>query len=59
MADFMSDDLALASELMAHERECKVRWESVERRLHRLEVIIWCSNGAVISGLFALLLKLM
>tara|TARA_R110002020_G_scaffold88008_2_gene216517 strand:+ start:1687 stop:1851 length:165 start_codon:yes stop_codon:yes gene_type:complete len=47
----------VAAELMAHERECAVRWESMERRLTRLELVIWGSNVAIISALFAIVMK--
>tara|TARA_R100000656_G_C3882559_1_gene114773 strand:- start:174 stop:341 length:168 start_codon:yes stop_codon:yes gene_type:complete len=47
----------ISAELMAHERECAVRWEAVGRRLNRLETVIWASNAAIISGLFAIVIK--
>ena len=43
----MEESKALA-EILAHERECKVRWEQIESRLERgsqrmdrLEISIW------------------
>jgi len=49
----------VSAELMAHERECAVRWESVEKRLARLEIITWAFNVAIMSGLFTIVMKLM
>ena len=47
----------ISAELMAHERECAVRWEAIGRRLNRMEMVIWASNAAIISGLFAIVIK--
>jgi hypothetical protein len=47
----------VAAELMAHERECAVRWESVERRLVRLERVIWVSNVAIVSALVSIVVR--
>jgi len=52
-------EMDVAAELMAHERECIVRWEGMERRLTRLERVIWGSNVAIISALFAIILKVL
>ena len=51
-------DTDIAAELMAHERECAVRYEAIERRLARLEVMRWGFNLAIISALFAIVMKL-
>ncbi len=50
-------DSKLAAELMAHERECAVRWEAIEKRLARLELMSWAFNIAIVSGLFAIVMK--
>ena len=50
-------EMDVAAELMAHERECMVRWDAMERRLTRLEVVIWAFNIAIISALFAIVMK--
>jgi len=49
----------LQAELMAHERECAVRWEAVGRRLSRIETVIYASNVAIIAGLFAVIVEVM
>ena len=51
-------DTDIAAELMAHERECAVRYEAIERRLARLEVMSLGFNLAIISALFAIVMKL-
>jgi hypothetical protein len=51
-------DMDVASELMAHERECAVRWEAMERRLTRLEIMMWAFNVAIISALFTIVMRL-
>jgi len=51
-------DMDVAAELMAHERECLVRWESMEKRLARLEMMSWAFNIAIVGGLFAIVMKL-
>ena len=50
-------DGKLAAELMAHERECAVRWEAIEKRLARLELMSWAFNIAIVGGLFAIVMK--
>ena len=55
MASVAEQDVA--AELMAHERECAVRWESVERRLVRLERVIWVSNVAFVSALVSIVVR--
>ena len=52
-------EMDVAAELMAHERECAVRGDAMERRLTRLEVVIWGSNVAIISALFAIIMKVL
>ena len=49
----------LQAELMAHERECAVRWEAVGRRLSRIEMVIYGSNVAIIAGLFTVIVEIM
>jgi hypothetical protein len=51
-------DIDISAELMAHERECAVRYEAIERRLARLELMSWGFNLAIISALFAIVMKL-
>ena len=55
MASVAEQDVA--AELMAHERECAVRWEAVERRLVRLERVIWVSNVAIVSALVSIVVR--
>jgi len=55
MASVAEQDVA--AELMAHERECAVRWEAVERRLVRLERVIWVSNVAIVSALISIVVR--
>ena len=54
------------TELIAHERECTIRAESVQRqldsvtsRLRRLEAIIMGSTVAVVLGILTLLWKVL
>ena len=48
----------LAAELMAHERECAVRWDAIEKRLARLEMMSWAFNISIVGGLFAIVMKI-
>ncbi len=56
----------IQTELIAHERECAIRAESVQRqldsltsRLRRLEAIIMGSTVAVVLGILTLLWKVL
>ena len=56
----------IQTELIAHERECAIRAESVQRqldsltsRLRRLEAIIMGSTIAVVLGILTLLWKVL
>ena len=56
----------IQTELIAHERECTIRAESVQRqldsltsRLRRLEAIIMGSTVAVVLGILTLLWKVL
>ena len=54
----MEESKALA-EILAHERECKVRWEQIESRLERgsqrmdrLEISIWGVYPFILASIY-------
>ena len=61
----MTDATEVQAELLAHERECEVRAESVQRqldaltgRIRRIEALIMGSTATLIAGFVAVLWKM-
>jgi len=44
--------------LDTHEEVCKIRYEAINARLKRIEVILMTTAGAIITGLAAIAVKI-